>query len=199
MDDIEVMLKPEWVSWDSIKDCLVQAHEFNRKKEVYMHHPEMSSHELALYLKDAYCFVAISGDKVVGTAALKIINSNSWWAKGKIGYTCFDSIAQGYKGTDAYFDLRELRNKYIKDLGIRVLQFDTHINNQVVQKLNLKRGFKFVRFCAFSTTNYYSVVMVKWLEGCPFSDSYINFRFRLSKFLTKLVFKPGRKLRFSYW
>ena len=163
-----------------------------------MHNPEMSPQELAIFLKDAYLFVAICGDKVVGTSALKLLYSKSWWFKGKIGYTCLDSVAQGYKGTDAYFDLRELRNKYIKDLGIRVLQFDTHENNQLVQKLNLKRGFKYVRYCAFPMTDYYSVVMVKWLDGCPYSDRYCNLRFNISKFLTRLIFKPGRKYRFKF-
>ena len=198
MDEIRVMLKPDWVSWNAIKECLLRAHEKKKKKDIFMHNPEMSPQELAIFLKDAYLFVAICGDKVVGTSALKLLYSKSWWFKGKIGYTCLDSVAQGYKGTDAYFDLRELRNKYIKDLGIRVLQFDTHENNQLAQKLNLKRGFKYVRYCAFPMTDYYSVVMVKWLDGCPYSDRYCNLRFNISKFLTRLIFKPGRKYRFKF-
>lgn len=197
MKEINVMLKPDWVSWESVKDCIVKSHEYNRKRGVVMHNPDMTAQELADYLKEAYCFVALCGEEVVGTCSLKIVNPKCWWTKDRVGYTCVDAVAPGYKGTDAYFDMRALRNKYINDFGLKVLQFDTHEDNKLVQRMSQKRGYKYVRYCAFPMTNYYSVVMVRWLEGCPFSDNYCNFRFKLSKFLTKLVYKPGRIFRFK--
>ena len=36
MSDIKYMEKPDWVSWDSIKECLVSGHEYNRKRGIYM-------------------------------------------------------------------------------------------------------------------------------------------------------------------
>ena len=198
--ELKFMLKPDWVSWESVKDCLVSAHEYNRKRGFNMYHSTLSAQKLADYLKDGYCFVALNGDKVVATCSLKVLTSQNWWAKGKrIAYTCLDGTAAKYKGTEAYFGLRELRNNHIKELGLRIMQFDTHEENLLVQKLNLKRKFKYVRYCAFPMTDYYSVVMVKWLDGCPYSERYINFRYRLSKYLTRLFFKPGRKLRFRFW
>lgn len=199
MSDIKYMLKPEWVSWNAIKECLVLAHESNSQKGFSMYNSTMSAHELEEYLKDGYCFVAIQGDKVIGTNSLKICKTKAWWSTGSVGYECLTAITPEYRNTGAYFGLRKIRTEYAKKIGIKILQFDTHEDNKNVQMIDQRFGFKYVRYCAFPMTDYYSVVMVKWLDGCPYSDWYINFRFKLSKFLTKLIFKPGRKFRFNIW
>lgn len=199
MSEIQFMEKPDWVSWEMIRECLISGHEYNRKRGVYIVTPTWTPDEIKDYLKDGKCFVAIDDGKVVGTCSLRIVKSKLWWAKGKdVALTCFDAIIPGYKGTDVYFGLVEMRNQCINDLGLRIIEFSTHENNKVVQKINLKNGAKYVRFCAFAGTNHYSVVMVYWLDGCPFSNWYCDFRFKLSKFLTKLVFKKGRKIRFFF-
>ena len=159
--------------------------------------PDMTPEELKEKLKDGCCFVAIDGERVVGTCSVLFFKSNQWWAKGKdVANPCLDAIIPDYKGTDVYFGLNEIRRQYINKKGIRIIQFSTHENNKVDTKISLRKGAKFVRFCSFADTNHYSVVMVNWLDGCPFSDRYCDFRFKLSKFLTKLVFKRGRKIRF---
>lgn len=200
MSEIKYMEKPDWVSWESIKECLISGHELNRKKGVFMHNQTLSPEELSDYLKDAYCFVALDGEKLVGTCSLKVIDSKQqWWAHGqKVAYTCLDAIVPGYKGTDVYFELNKTRDKCINDLGIKIIEFSTHENNNLVQRINLRLGAKYVRYCALRDTDYYSVVMVFWLDGCPFSDWYCDYRFKLSKFLTRIVFKPGRKFRFWF-
>ena len=191
------MVKPDWVSWEAIHECLVSGHEYNRKRGVNMVSPTWTPDKLKDYLKEGYCFVAIDKEKVVGTCSLRIIKSKQWWGKGKsVAVTCLDAIVPMYKGTDVYFGLMNLRNQFINKLGIRIIEFSTHENNKVVQRINLKYGAKYVRYCAFADTSHYSVVMVFWLDGCPFSNRYCDFRFKLSKFKTKLIFKPGRKLRF---
>lgn len=199
MNRVDFMLKPDGVSWESIRKCIFQAHKTNSDNGFYMHNSMMTSEELADYLREGYCFVAMQDGRVIGTNSLKIVRAKSWWAKGEVGYECLTAIVPEYRNSGAYFGLRKIRTEYAKKLGIKILQFDTHENNKSVQMIDQKFGFKYVRYCAFPMTDYYSVVMVKWLDGCPYSDRYINFRFKLSKFLTKLVFKPGRKFRFNIW
>lgn len=197
MSEIQFMEKPDWVSWEMIHECLVAGHEFNKKKGVYMVTPTWNPDELKEHLKDGRCFVAIDDGKVVGTCSLKISKPKQWWAmRENVAITCMDAVVPGYKGTDVFMGLNEIRNQCINDLGLRIIAFSTHENNKVVQKINLKQGAKYVRYCSFADTNHYSVVMAYWLDGCPFSDRYCDFRFKLSKYLTKLVFKKGRKFRF---
>lgn len=197
MEEIKYVLKPNWVTGAEIKTLLLKAHEPNRKKGIVMQNQFMTPEQLDEYLKDVNCFVALKGEKLVGMMCYKIIKCNQWWAKGQnVIYNCLDAIIPEFKGSDVYFELRSLREKSIKETGLRIIQFATEENNVMVQKICVKRGGKLVRFIASPSTNYYSIVMVKWLDGCPFSDKYINFRFKLSKFLTKLVYKPGKVRRF---
>lgn len=83
--------------------------------------------------------------------------------------------------------------KYEHELehGADMNEGDTAENNITVLKVFGKEGYKVVSYYA-PPTNHYSVRIVKWLNGCPFSDDYINRRFRIAKCLTKLQYKPGR-------
>lgn len=197
MDNIQYMLKPDWVTLADIKDCLIKAHEVNRKKGIVMQNQFMSVEELGDYLKDAFCFVAVEDKRVIGTASLKYIELNKWWAKGLAAYTFMDAILPEYRGTDVFFNLNNLRNKYVSDSGVKILFFDTAENNKLVQKLNIRQGARRVQFFASKKTWYYSVMMAYWLDGeCPYSERYCNVMFSIYKFLVKLIWKPGHKFRF---
>ena len=58
-----------------------------------------------------------------------------------------------------------------------------------------KTGYKFVdlKICK----DHYNIVMVKWLNECPYSNFYCNLQFTLRKAYKKLRFKPGRVKRFG--
>jgi hypothetical protein len=197
MDEIQYMLKPDWVSWAAIKECFIKAHESNRKKGVVMQNQFMTPEEFEKAYKDAYFFVALHGEEVIGTSAFFIRKMNKWWARNKkVIYNCGDAIIPEYKGTDVYTDLLAFRAKYIEKTGIRIMWFDTAEDNKLVQKLTMRKGAKKVQLYASPKTWYYSVVMVKWMDGCPYSDWYCNFRFKLSSFIVKLIWKPGKKVRF---
>ena len=196
MDDIKYMLKPDWVSWQDIKECMIKAHDPLRKKGVIMQNQTMTAEEFEMEYKNAFCFVALNGKDVVGTCALKIVKVNRWWHKGDTLYHFGDAIVPEFRGSDVYFGLQKIRSDFEKDTGIRVIYFNTEENNKLVQKLNLKKGAKRVKLFASSKTWYYSVVMARWLDGCPLSDCYCNLRYKLSNFLVKMTWKPGRIIRF---
>ena len=97
-----------------------------------------------------------------------------------------------------FFGLDSLRNKYIHDSGIRIRQCNTSERNKAVIKLCKKGGYKLVQYSATGKgATYYSVIMCMWEDGCPFSDRFCNFMFKLSKIITKTIWKPGYKCRFT--
>ena len=199
MGDIKYMLKPEWVTWEQIKECMSKAHEQNRKKGIVMQNQFMSIEEFEQYYKNSFCCVALKDNQVIGTSSFKKIKRNSWWTKKEpAAYEFGDAIIPEYRGTDVYFDLLAFRAKQIENAGIRILQFDTAENNKLVQRLSIKKGAKKVKLYSSKKTWYYSVIMVKWLDGCPYSDWYCDFRFKLSSLIVKTIFKPGRKCRFWF-
>jgi len=79
----------------------------------------------------------------------------------------------------------------VRKHGADMNEGDTAENNITVLKVFGKEGYKVVSYYA-PPTNHYSVRIVKWLNGCPFSDKYINRRFKIARFLTRMQYKPGK-------
>ena len=203
MSEIRFIEKPDWITWSQIRDCIYQAHSINRKKNIYILNSEMSDEEFAeRYEKNQnlHCFVALDGDRVVGVQAVKFVKMNRWWAKGKrVAYTCLDGILPAYRGTDVFLGLDRMRMKCITDSGVRIIQCNRAENNKSVLKLCKLGGFKYVQYSATGKgATYYSVIMVKWLDGCPYSDTFCIFMYKLSKFFVKTFWKPGYVFRFWF-
>lgn len=200
MSEIKYMEKPDWVSWDSIRECLNTAHQTNKKKGFEMVDATISTEGVIEKLKDCHCFIALCGDKVVGTSCLKFMKRRRWYVNDTIVYYLGDAILPEYQGTDVYFGLVKIKNDFLKDSGVRIHQFNTNEHNKTVIRINQKYGgFKLVQFTPSQKgVNYYSVTMVKWDDGCPFPDWFIKFMFNLSKIVTKTLWKPGYRWRFWF-
>lgn len=200
MGKLQYMEKPDWITWDSILDCIRRSHEKNEKRGFHMTNQDVDALGLQKKLKDGHCFVALDDNKVVGTCSTIIKDGNRWWSKGKkVAYNCLDAILPEYQGTDVYFGLRTLRSQFIKESRVDIIQFNTAEQNKVIQKLALKRGAKYVMYSASGKkADYYSVIMAEWINGCPYSDRYCNCMFKMSKFIIKAIWKPGYKFRYRF-
>ena len=196
MSEIQFMEKPDWVSWNDVCDCIHAANAINEKKGFHMLFSDIKPEEIEEKLKNGKCFVALCDNKVVGTTSFEIRNLSHWYRHGKVIYHCFESVRPEYRGTDVYIGLCELKEKRVKETGIRVYQFHTAEHNKTIRKINVKYGFKHVVFKPTKKgAKYYSVTMVKWEDGCPFPDCFLKFMFNLSKFVTKTFFTPEFKFR----
>lgn len=199
MSEIQYMEKPDWVSWDDVIDCIRTADTINQKKGLHMHIAKVTPDEMQEDLKNGKCFVALYENRVIGTASYKIRNLKKWYRWGKVIYCSYDGILPEYRGTDVYLELKNVENKSMKESGIRVYQFHTAETNKTVIKINLIKGFKYVLFRPnFNGCGYYSVTMLKWIDGCPFPDWYLKLMFNLSKFVTKTFFTKEGKFRPSF-
>lgn len=194
MEEIKVMPKPEWVSWDDIHELLLAAHKKNIEKGITMNTTTMSGEDLKKHLgEEGRCFVAFCGDQLVGTTSVSISLGERWYDKGKIiSKGTLSAILPRYQGMGILEEMNELRDAYIKEKGVQVMEGDTPEENMVVRKFVARNDFKEVRYFPASHQNHFSVYFVKWMEGCPFSDKYIQRRFNISKKLTKIQYKPGK-------
>lgn len=198
MSEIQYMEKPDWVPWKDVCDCIHKANTVNDKKGFHMRFAKIEPDEIKKELEDGHCFVAIKDKRVIGTASFRIRNLRKLYVWGKVIYYSLDGILPEFRGTDVYFNLTELREKYVKKTGIKIFQFHTAEKNKTVIKLNQKYGYKLVLFKPTAGgTDYYSVTMVKWENGCPLPDWYLGFMFKISRFVTKAFFTPDFK--FKYW
>ena len=198
--DIQYMVKPDWISWGEVCECIHKANVVNDKKGFHMIFANKAPEDIKNDLKNGFCFVALHDNKVVGTTSYKIMNIKKWWACGKVIYYSYDGILPKYRGTDVYFGLSDLRDKYVRESGIKIHQFHTAEHNKTVIKINKIYGYKLVQLHPTGKgADYYSVAMVRWDDGCPFPDWFVSFMFNLSKIVSKTLWKPGYKFRLWHW
>ena len=199
MGVIQYMEKPDWVSWENVMNCIREAHQSNKKFGFEMLNSKQPANDFSKRLKSGHCFVALDGERVVGTLSVLFLKKKKWWTRGPIVYHCYDAILPDYRGTDVYFGLNDLRDKVVLESGIKIEQFNTAEKNKIVIKINKKYGYKLVQFSPTGKgADYYSVTMVRWNDGCPFPDWFIKFMFVFSKIVSKTLWKPGYKWRFWF-
>ena len=196
MSDIQFMEKPDWVSWEDVCDCIHKANTVNDKKGFHMLFANITPGEIEDKLKGGKCFVALHNNHVIGTTSFIIRNLNKWYMHGNAVYYCYDGILPEYRGTDVYFGLSDLRDKFVRESGIRNHQFHTAENNKSVIKINKVYGYRLVLLKPTGYgANYYQVTMVRWDDGCPFPNWFVNFMFKSSKIFFKLFFTPEFKFK----
>ena len=183
-DSIQIVEKPDWVSWKDIKSCLAEAHRNNREKGIRVLHSELPADRIGeLIGPQGMVLVALDGERVVGTASLIEKNGKTWYATGRYGYLGFAGVIPEYNGKGIYRDLTRKREEEARERGLTVLVFNTNEKNLRVQEVAKKNGFVDVSYRLSSMKDHYDVYMAKWLDGCPYSSSYCRFRFRMSKIM----------------
>jgi GNAT superfamily N-acetyltransferase len=197
---IQVIEKPEWVSWDEIHEVLWKAHEQNRKKGIIMSYPSLSGEEIRNKIGDkGKMFVAIEDDKVIGTLALIKKVGKQWYNTGQYGYLCFGAVLPECSGKGVYRSLYQLAETTAKQMGLLVLTRDTNENNARMLKITKQEGYHFVECKAWK--DHFNIVRAKWLDKCPYPTWYIKTRFLLSKMIIKLRYRmdplKGKVKRFG--
>jgi GNAT superfamily N-acetyltransferase len=183
--NIQIIEKPEWVSWDEIHNVLWKAHEKNRQNGIIMALPTLPGNLIREKIEGhGKMFVALDGEKVVGTAALAIKQYSLWCGKGSYAYCCFASVLPEYNGKGIYKALDLRREELALSMGLVSMIGDTHENNQHRLDIAKKAGYKFVDYKYYK--NHYNVVMVKWLNGCPYSEFRCKIEFHKRKLKVKI-------------
>lgn len=188
--EIQIIEKPQWVSWDMVHDVLWEAHSKNRENGVIMSYPSLSGEELKNMIGDhGKLFVAVECEKMVGTLALIVKTGKKWYNSGKYGYLCFGAVLPEYSGKGIYRSLYQLAETTAKQMNLSVLTRDTNENNARMLRITKQEGYHFVEYRVHN--NHNNIVRAKWLDKCPFTDNYIQRKFRISKFLARLQYKPN--------
>lgn len=198
--DIQIMEKPDWVSWDEIHDVLWKAHEKNRAKGIIMFYPSLSGKDIKSKIgANGKMFVALDGDKVVGTLALIKKTGKKWYCTGDYGYLCFGAVLSDYSGKGIYRSLYQIAEPTARKMGLTLLTRDTNEHNERMLKITKQEGYHFVEYKAYK--DHFNIVRAKWLTGCPYSEGYIKLRFLLSKIGKRIRYrmdpKKGKVKRFG--
>ena len=183
--NIQIIEKPDWVSWDDIHNVLWAAHAQNRAKGILMRYPSLEGDEIRQRIEGkGKMFVAVDGMKLVGTAAYAIQNHSLWCGRGKYAHYCFAAILPDYQGMGIYKQLCLLREQDVIAYGVSRILIDTNEHNKREISISKKAGYQTVDIKTYQ--NHRNVLMVKWLDGCPFSKCTCIFHYRVRCFLTRI-------------
>ena len=182
---IHIVEKPEWVSWDEIHEGVWNGHAKNHEHGMVMSYPSLQGDEIRRRIEGkGKMFVAIDGTTLVGTAAYSVKNMSLWCGKGEYGYYCFAALLPSHRKRGIYPMLCEIREKELINHGIHRIMMDTHEGNKRELVLARKQGFIPVDLVA--RKNHYNIVMVKWLDGCPYSSFWCSINYRLRRLIVKI-------------
>ena len=173
---VTVTEKPEWVSWDEIAEVIHAAHAKNIQNGVVMRYAQLPGDEIRKRIEGrGTMVVALDGKRVVGTGAVHtVMLHNQWWyGTGEVAYYCFASVLPEYEGQGIYKQISIYREKIVRKMGLSRIMYDTNADNIHQQEIAKRAGYKFVKYKY--EYGHMSVVAIKWLDGCPYSDFYLKY------------------------
>ncbi len=200
MEEIRVLEKPEWVSWEEVATCIHIGQATNISEGFDQTFGHITAMELSRAVNGGHCWVALNNDnKVVGTLSLTISKIKYWWYKGEAGLYCYETILPEYRhDSRVYFGLHGKIEAAVKQAGLKLVWATTAEQNKKMQSINKLKKWKIVQYSPSGPpSNYYSVIMAKWINGCPYSDKKISFMFNFSKIVVRFLYKPGKIFRWN--
>lgn len=187
---VRIIEKPDCVSWGEIHEVLWKAHEKNRERGIFMRYPSLSGEEIRERIEGkGKMYVAVSNGEIVGTGAVVVRDWLLWCGKGQYAYFCFQSVLPDFQGNGIYKDLCQRSEQEARNMGLSRILMDTNENNKRVLDIAKKNNYKVVSLKFYK--DHYNVVMVKWLDGCPYLGWYCDMQFIVHKWYWKQRHKLG--------
>lgn len=164
-----IIERPESVSWEQVSSVLKKAHEDNVRNGIVLPYPQLPPTEIKEKVEGqgGVLFVALCGEQLVATGAVKIIKKNLWCGSGDYAYCFFAAVLPEYAGRGIYRRIEIAEEVYAKSKGVNRMMFDTDERNKRILSISKKNGYCVVDYRIREGRN--SVLLVKWLDGCPYS------------------------------
>ncbi len=195
---IQIIEKPDWVSWDDISSVLEASHQVNLKDGIRMAlHTHSSDYLREKVEGNGKMFVALDGEKLVGTAAVIKKRFKFWFDKEAkdYAYICLASVLPEYSHHGIFRALDAKREDEALNMGLDVMIGDTHESHKRRLVAAKKSGYVPIDFLVWK--DHYNVVIAKWLGKPRASLLKCRIVFGFRKFFKKLRYKPGPVKRFG--
>lgn len=193
MENISIIEKPDWVTYDEIHNVLYAAHERNREQGIFMNTARLSGKQIKDRIgPEGKCFIALVNDRtIVGTVSASKTYRKCWYRTGMLVNLKMLGVIPEYQNQHISSLLYNKVEEYAVDNQIDLIELDTAENNTHSIEVYEKSGFRKVGYFASPNVKHYSVVMAKWLNNCPYSPCYANLRFLVKKGFIRFRYKKG--------
>lgn len=181
MTNIIFKEKDESISWSEIQNVIYRSHESNRKNGVDIRNAHLTSEELCELIGiEGKCFVALDGEKVIGTCSVSFQNKNEWYVKGRIAYMLLEAVLPEYKGQHIFKQLSMFRKQYAIGAGCCQFYMNVAEHNSVRRAIAKKEGFipVAIHFNKYNPHNF--ITYCYWVNKRPMSWLTIYMRYMIS-------------------
>ena len=186
--NIEITIKPDWISLEQITELLHDAHTSTAGEGMHFQAYSQTVEDTKRRLgNDGLFFVALCDGVLAGCAAVVFHPKSSKWYCTDKEYAEIKMVAVGsrFKGMGISNSLyRALEKHAFTRCGLVIM--NTAEENRIVVDSNLRHGWKLIDYLSWCNTDYYSVIMGKW-EKCPYSDRYVDRRYHLRKLMVRIA------------
>lgn len=152
-------------------------------------------------LEGRLCIVCYNNEnKLVGTITVRLLNkeagSRKWYEDDSFLYIEQLAVDPDYRDENVLtmMCLKALKNKAIRDVESWMSDTSQLATNLVSSYVGM--GFQIVDMVSWETTNYYSYVFRKPMNGKKYSTNYVKLRFLISKLICKITYTEDGKRRF---
>ncbi len=196
---IRIVPKPDWISYETITDVLHDAHTSTKQSGMLFNASSQSVEKTISRLgENGLFYVALtSNNEVVAVGAISFSKLKSeWYGKGNM---CGHIKMVGVRGDYKRMGLNNRIYENLENYGFLhadVLEMNTACQNHIVLDSNERHGWKYVDCKSFPSTNYYSYVMAKWKNGCPYSERKRKLIFFFRKLSVHILKKQNGSYRF---
>ena len=145
-------------------------------------------------------FVALSQEKaLVGVGAIMFHEKGKSWYNRNKPYAAITMVGvrKAFKGKGISNSLYREMEKLGFSL-VTILTMNTAENNRIVLDSNYRHGWKYVDMKSWSNTDFYSVCMAKWRDGCPYHKLFLDFKYLEKKVKTYLIYREDGKYRLLF-
>lgn len=193
--EIRVIPKPESVSYDEIADVLHDAHRANTKAGMHFTAAEQSGDEIREHLGDDGQFYVIMDEAgLCAVGAVRYRTWNKWFCRGELcGDILFVGVRERCKGQGlSKLLFRELEQEAFTRCSIATM--NTARQNERMLKSRRHDGWRYVDYFSHDGTDFYSIMLAKWRDGCPWTES----KCRLKYLMRKAIVIAEKKKNGSY-
>lgn len=190
MESIIIIEKPDTVSFDEIYEVVYAAHEENRKNGIKVNTRITNGKELKENLgKKFVCYIALDGEKIVGTAFGVIESEEKWCTKNlKIVRLEFFAVLPEYVGRKIGSLLYERIEQYALINEVDIIDLYV-VEKNPARNMYLMKGFEEIDYVYRKRLKQNSVYMVKWLKKCKYPIFIRNCYYILKRSYIRIRYK----------
>ncbi len=198
MGEIKIIPQPAWITDEEIAVLLKEAHATTRQAGMHFLASNGDAKDNRRRLgEEGIFFTAVDMQedgkgKLCGVIGMLLHEKGKrWFNKGiPYGELKMAGVLEEYRGQGISNALYKCAcDKAFESVDVIILS--TAEQNHIVIDSNKRHGWVPVDYCSYSNTNYYSVLMAKWKEKCPFSSMHCTLQYTFRKWRTRLLFKKG--------